>query len=367
MAETKNIDEIAGIVSSRVFYELKWDMNTKTDLNWKCCMRSHLSEAQLKAEDPKKTHPTDVVFSYTDPYTNVVQYVQTDLKSYAKKTIEKKHSKGILADVESLGQQVECAKRSNEWKKMFLNDKTSDFNVHGMLFIYNHDNEYDAELFDRIPNVEKARFALPDKSLMAIFSPRLIRFLLDITENIERRRNIDGRATQQKDLLWQKVPNYDQCSFFYPDKHNKFVAKDKCLPASLEMITSGMLFYSYEHNFVRTDTEDGERLTKKILNIYWQEEVDTEEHFIFVLEYIFNYQLLHQFDRIFIITPFSSASGDHLEEAIKSYALLYSFTKAQLELVNEKVKSLPFINQTLSIFPYQVASKQVGRICNYSE
>ncbi|WP_219934147.1 hypothetical protein [Vibrio cholerae] len=173
--------------------------------------------------------------------------------------------------------------------------------------------------------------------------------------------------TQQKDLLWQKIPDYDHCSFFYPDKHNKFVAKDKSLPASLEMITSGMLFYSYEHNFVRADTEDGERLTKKILNIYWQEEVDTEEHFIFVLEYIFNYQLLHQFDRIFIITPFSSASGDHLEEAIKSYALLYSFTKAQLELVNEKVKSLPFVNQILSIFPYQVASKQVGRICNYSE
>lgn len=367
MAETKNIDEIAGIVSSSVFYELKWDMNEKKDLNWDCCMRSHLSDKQLASDDPKKTHPTDVVFSYTDPYTNVAQYVQTDLKSYAKGTIESKHSKGILADVKSLGQQVECAKRSSEWKGMYLKDKTSDFNVHGMLFIYNHDNEYDAELFDRIPNVEKTRFGLPDKSLMAIFSPRLIRFLLDVSENIDKRRCINGRATQQTDLLWQKIPDYDQCSFFYPDKHNKFVAKDKSLPATLEMITSGMLFYSYEHNFVRADTEDGERLTKKILNIYWQEDVDTEKHFIFVLEYIFNYQLLHQFDRIFIITPFSSASGDHLEEAIKSYALLYSFTEAQLELVKEKVKSLPFVIQTLSIFPYQVASKQVGRICNYSE
>ena len=216
MAETKNIDEIAGIVSSRIFYELKWGMNTKTDLNWKCCMSSHLSEAQSNAEDPKKTHPTDVVFSYTDPYTNVVQYIQTDLKSYAKKTIDNSHSKGILGSVESLGQQVECAKRSDEWKKMFLNDKTSDFNVHGMLFIYNHDNKYDAELFDRIPNVEKARFALPEKSLMVIFSPRLIRFLLDITENIERRRSINGRATQDKELLWQKIPDYEQCSFFLP-------------------------------------------------------------------------------------------------------------------------------------------------------
>ncbi|WP_279488766.1 hypothetical protein [Aeromonas veronii] len=365
MAETKNIDEIAGIVSSRVFYELKWEFNKKTDLNWQCCMRSHLSDSQAKAIEPNKTHPTDVVFSYTDPYTNIVQYIQTDLKSYSKVTIEKKHSKGILEAVESLGQQVECAKLSNEWQKMYLKNKSSNFNVHGMLFIYNHDNEYDSELFERIPNVEKARFPLPDTSLIAIFSPRLIRFLLDVTENIEARRNIDGRATQQKELLWQKIPDYTLCSFFYPDKHNKFVARDKNLPASLEMITSGMLFYSYEHNFLRADTEDGERITKRILNIYWQEDINTEEHFIFLLEYIFNYQLLHQFDRIYIITPFSSASGDYLEEAIKSYAQLYSFTTSQLELVNERVKSLPFVNQKLSIFPFQVASKQVGRVCNY--
>lgn len=367
MAETKNIDEIAGIVSTLIFYELKWDMNEKTDLNWECCMFSHLSDKQSASDEPNKTHPTDVVFSYTDPYTNIVQYIQTDLKSYSNKTIETKHSKGILRDVESLSQQVECAKCSREWQGMYLNDKTSDFNVHGMLFIYNHDNEYDAELFNRISNVERTKFGLPDKSLIAIFSPRLIRFLLDITENIDRRRNINGRVTQHKEQLWQKIPEYDQCTFFYPDKHNKFVAKDKNLPASLEMITSGMLFYSYEHDFVVADTVKGEHLTKKILNIYWQEKVDTDEHFIFVLEYIFNYQLLHQFDRIFIITPFSSASGNHLEEAIKSYALMYSFTKPQLDLVKEKVKSLPFVSQKFSIFPFQVASKQVGRICNYSE
>ena len=367
MAETKNIDEIAGIISSRIFYELKWGISKKTDLNWGCCMRSHLSEKQLKSDDPSKTHPTDVVFSYTDPYTNVVQYIQTDLKSYAKKTIESKHSKGILETVESLGQQVECADRSSEWQKMYLNDKTSKFNVHGMLFIYNHDNEYDADLLERIPNVEKEKFNLPEKSMMAIFTPKLIRFLLDITVNIEERRNITDRPNQEQQLLWQKIPDYDKCTFFYPDKHNKFTVKGKNLPASLEMITSGMLFYSYEHNYIREDTEEAERITHKILNIYWQEEVDSEEYFTFILEYIFNYQLLHQFNRIFIITPFSSTSGDHLEEAIKSYAQLYSFTKAQLDLVNEKVISLPFVKQKLSIFPYQVASKQIDRLCNYSE
>lgn len=367
MAETKNIDEIAGIISSRIFYELKWGVNQKTDLNWNCCMRSHLSEKQLKADSPSKTHPTDVVFSYTDPYTNDIQYIQTDLKSYAKNTIEKAHSKGILKTVQSLGQQVECADRSTEWQKMYLNDKTSKYNVHGMLFIYNHDNEYDADLLERIPNVEKAKFNLPEKSIMAIFTPKLIRFLLDITVNIEERRNITNRPTQEHGLLWQKIPDYSECSFFYPDRHNKFVVKGKKLPATLEMITSGMLFYSYEHDYIREDTEEAKCITHKILNIYWQEEVNSESHFVFILEYIFNYQLLHQFDRIFIITPFSSTSGDYLEEAIKSYVQLYSFTTAQLNLVNEKVISLPFVNQKLSIFPYQVASKQVGRLCNYSE
>lgn len=360
--ETKNIDEIAGIISSRIFDELGWQCQTTTDISWDCCLMSHLSSKQQLAENPKKTHPTDVVFKYKDPYSDEAQYIQTDLKSYCAKTIE--GSRTILSAIRSLSQQVECAPRNSTWKKIFLDSATEKFNVHGMLFIYNHDNEYDKNLYERISGAATAQYSMPENSLIAIFAPKLIRFLLDVTENIERRRAYTDKVSQDKNFLWRKIPDIERCTFFYPDKHNKIAIKGKNLPATLEMITSGMLLYSYEHNFVRDD--EGNRITNKLLNIFWQEEVNSNEHFIFILEYIFNYQLLNQFDKIFIITPFSPTSGDYLNSAINDYAGIYSFNKNHVDTLRDKIVSIPFVNQTLSIFEYQVASKQVNRVCNFS-
>ncbi|MER1662216.1 hypothetical protein KC863_24140, partial [Enterobacter cloacae] len=83
-------------------------------------------------------------------------------------------------------------------------------------------------------------------------------------------------------------------------------------------------------------------------------------------EYIFNYQLLNQFDKIFVITPFSSHSSVHLQSAINDYIGIYSFTQSHIETLREKIVSIPFVNQKLSIFEYQVASKQVNRKCHFS-
>lgn len=360
--ETKHIDEIAAIISSRIFEELGWQCQKTTDISWDCCMRSHLTSKQLTAETPKKTHPTDVVFKYKDPYTDISQYIQTDLKSYSSKTLEGYTQ--ILNAVRSLSQQVECAPRNPFWRKTFLDSMQESYNVNGMLFIYNHDNDFDKDLYEKLSGAATAKYNLPEESIISVFDPRLIRFLLDVTENIEKRRAIADRLTQDSSLLWQKIPEFEECSFFYPDKHNKIATKGKKLPATLEMITSGMLFYSYEHNFIRSD--DGERINKKILNVFWQEDVCSSKHFIFMLEYIFNYQLLNQFDKIFILTPFSPTSGNYLQTAIFDYARIYSFTPAHVEVLKNKIVSLPFVSQKLSIFEFAVASRQVNRTCHFS-
>jgi len=360
--ETKNIDEIAGIISSRIFYELGWQQKITTDISWDCCMRSHLTATQLKAEVPKKTHPTDIVFKYNDPYTDVAQYIQTDLKSYSSKTLD--GYTPILNAIRSLSQQVECAPRNPFWKKTFLDSLQEKFNVNGMLFIYNHDNEYDKDLYEKLSGAATAKYNIPLESIISVIDPKLIRFLLDVTENIEKRRAVTDKISQEIGLLWQKIPEFENCTFFYPDKHNKIAAKGKKLPATLEMITSGMIFYSYEHNFIRDD--DGERVHKKILNVFWQEDVNSAKHFIFILEYIFNYQLLNQFDKIFIVTPFSPTSGNYLQEAINDYARIYSFTPAHVQVLKDKIVSIPFVNQKISIFEFAVASKQVNRTCHFS-
>jgi hypothetical protein len=361
--ETKNIDKIAEIISSRIFDELRWINSKTTDFSWKCCMESHLTVKQRNAKTPPiKTHPTDIVFSYIDPYTDVAQYIQTDLKSYKKSTLEK--YKPILGAIRSLSEQVECSSRSPEWKDIFVKDQTREFIVHGMLFIYNHDNEYDNQLLDKLSGVTNAEYSLPSNSFLSVFDPKLIRFLLDVTDNIEKRRAYTDKPSQENSTLWQKIPEFDKCSFYYPDKHNKFAKKGGNLPATIEMITSGLLFYTYEHQYVRNDEHIPQ--TNRILNIFWQENVDSHEYFIFILEYIFNYQLLNQFERIFVVTPFSLTSGNYLNKAIQTYADLYSFTRIQLETLIEKVISIPMPKQTVSIFEFQVASKQIERKCHFS-
>lgn len=359
MAETKNIDAVAGIISNKIFRELKWEVSKHTDLNWPCCLDSHLKHNQTE-----KTHPTDVVFFYKDPYSDIYQYIQTALKSYSNKTITDSQYGKIQSTIKSLAQQVDCSVRNPEWKRLFLNEITEKFQVHGMLFIYNHDNEYDKELLNKLSNILNSEIKFPTNSCLFILDPITIRFLLSVTEDIAKRRNYEDYNGQLTEILWEKIPAWDNCSFFYPDKHNKFASKDRLLPATLEMITSGMIFFQYNHDFIRDLS--GNKTTKKILNIYWKEDITKEEQFVFLIEYIFNYQLLNQFDKIFIVTPFSSFSSVFLRDAITTYSNLYSFTLDKLNRLREQLNSISIDITTSSIFPFRVISKDVKKICDFS-
>lgn len=130
------------------------------------------------------------------------------------------------------------------------------------------------------------------------------------------------------------------------------------------MITSGMIFFQYSHDFIRD--QNGTKITKKILNIYWKENITKEEQFVFLIEYIFNYQLLNQFDKIFIVTPFSSSSSKFLSDAITTYSDLYSFTLDKLNRLREQLHNISIDVTTSSIFPFRVISKDVKKICDFS-
>lgn len=359
MAETKNIDAVAGIISNKIFRELKWDISKHTDLNWSCCTDSHLRHNQTE-----KTHPTDVVFFYKDPYSDIYQYIQTDLKSYSNKTITDSQYGKLQSTIKSLAQQVDCSVRNPEWKRLFLNEITEKFRVHGMLFIYNHDNEYDKELLNKLSSILNSDIKFPSDSYLFVLDPVTIRFLLSVTEDIAKRRNYEDYNGQLTEILWEKIPAWDNCGFFYPDKHNKFASKDRLLPATLEMITSGMIFFHYSHDFIRD--RDGNKITNKILNIYWKEEIIKEEQFVFLIEYIFNYQLLNQFDKIFIVTPFSSSSSTYLSDAITTYSNIYSFTLDKLNRLRDQLHNISIDITTSSIFPFRVISKDVKKICDFS-
>lgn len=86
----------------------------------------------------KKTHPADVVFHYNDPYTNTLNFIHKRLEKFYAKYTEKLDLESTLT---SLSMQVQCAEISDEWQKLYSGQET-DYRIHGMLFIYNHDGQY---------------------------------------------------------------------------------------------------------------------------------------------------------------------------------------------------------------------------------
>ena len=74
-----------------------------TNINWPC-------ENQEKHE--VKTHPSDVVFWYDEPYSQSRTYVNCDLKSYAKGSIT---AASVREAIESLAKTLSCAEVGQEF------------------------------------------------------------------------------------------------------------------------------------------------------------------------------------------------------------------------------------------------------------
>ena len=335
MAETKNIDEMAAIISERIFREMKWNINMDyTDLNWDCVEPRH----------KKKTHPTDIVLDYKDPYTGTPIFFQTDLKSYAKATISTGKINNAL---KSLAMQVECAVNSQGWIDYYSKGLT-DYQVKGLLFIYNNCGEYHKELLDAISGITKRPLHLPKDSTVNVFSPKLIRFLMTVVENIKYRRSIEADSADE--FKWQHIPERKKCGFYYPDKHTQSAEPEVKHPASIEMITSGLILYSYTHQYFE----------RRVLNVYWDEMIDSDSYFIYLFEFLFNYQLLNIFKKVYIITPFSADAGSYFKTAKEQYKEHYAVSQFQKARIDQ-IEYIYLDTVSTSIFPYQVASGEVVR------
>ncbi|MBW9398347.1 hypothetical protein FHC51_00570 [Leclercia sp. EC_58] len=332
--ETKNIDEMASIISDAIFKEMKWELNEEyKDINWLCNNIHH----------NKKTHPTDVVFSYKDPYSAEMQYVQTDLKSYSKASISKVR---VTSAIESLATQVECSRDSREWAEKFRRGEIR-YGLHGMLFIYNNDEHYDSDLLDTINHVAKKEYKIPLGSTLNILTPRTIRFLMTVVEHIKERRYIDKEDSSNRQL--EKIAPRNECGFFYPDKHNRIADTSVSHSATLEMITSGMLLFNYKNPL------NGQ----SVLNIYWDEAITSSKEFIYLFEFVFHYQLLNQFDLVYVITPFCQQAMSYFNQAKRGYEN-YALTDSQLEKINKiKYLSMPVVKVTL--FPFTMQNGESRR------
>jgi hypothetical protein len=248
VGETANIAEISAKVADELFGRFLWRTQGPRDLNWPCeepeihgkkrkikkavpvagdaasspeAAPESDVESETDSASPVVTHPTDVVFYYDEPYSNHRTYVNCDLKSYAAKSIQKG---AVRKAVTSLARALTCLEKSATWRTRYVaNDKTALYA--GMLFVYNHDGEYDSQFDGLLADINLSNLDIPRNSKIIVLGPRDIFWLDNVSDQIARMRG-DGLIGTPK-----------KTRFFYPPLVLAKNVQPSARAATIEMLT----------------------------------------------------------------------------------------------------------------------------------
>lgn len=315
MAETSNIARIATIVSEEVFSVFGWSRRPHKDQNWKCVVRGH----------KKKTHPSDVVFSYESPLEAGRVYLNVDLKSYAKATITKEAVEKALI---SLSMSAECANQSEEWQNLYV-DPESNARVHSVLFVYNHDGAYNTDFNRVVKTLKSSLFKVKVAYRCFIFGPKDICYLQTISSDILKKR---GR---------NQLPGSNSCHFFHPDLVRARVTSNTLDSATAEMLLSPWQILQF--------SATNEKPNGGII-VYYRESATTVDELKFLIDYLFRFQLVEENIPIEIRAPFAADQATAFfatakEQYAKDYHEMPEFIK---RLDQIKFHLIPEIQTTFS-------------------
>jgi hypothetical protein len=245
-------------ISTEIFDEFRWEMLPATNINWKCINPIH----------EKKTHPSDVVFTYKEPYKNIRTYINCDLKSYASGSIT---SGTIHATLNNLSLAISCADLSKEWQKTYKRYRDS-FQIVGLLFIYNHDSEFDKNFYNLLNQALLLKINVAKNKKIIVFGPEDICYFNTIVNDIKVLRG-DG-----------KIGKRDDCSYYFPDLiTKKLESTGESFAATIEMLTSPMQVLRYKIPANKAATG---------FKIYYRRSGRTIEEFIYLFDYLFHFQII---------------------------------------------------------------------------
>lgn len=248
MSETANLAEIAAKVSTELFSTFMWETRGPRDEDWACeTPDEHGKRRKKKAPkdeaDPIEdagvpdqpsaeatdvsvaplavTHPTDIVFYYDEPYSNHRTYLNCDLKSYAAASIKKSEVKKAIL---SLMRAVSCLEKSSVWRDRYvLGDKNALFA--GLLFVYNHDGEYNSRFDEILAEINLANMDIPKGSKVVVLGPKEISWLDNVSDEILRLKGKDAIGPRE---TWR---------YFYPPLVLAKNVQPSAKAAIIEMLT----------------------------------------------------------------------------------------------------------------------------------
>lgn len=283
--ETGKIAEIANKISKELVKWYRWERLNLLDQNFACSKKAKHAPAKIAAH----THPVDVVFSYIDPYLGRRVLFNTDLKSYASTSIK---PGDIRSALKSLAQTIDCARSSEEWQERYnLLDDSPE--VRGLLFVYNHDGNYDKNFVDLFKpkqyksageqeeSAEKganlSSLPIEGDMVLHIIEPKLISYMTTMRADVNRLVQ-EGTFPRQ---------NY---KFFYPDlKLHKTHSDEYSRPATVEMISGP--FMIVEHDEVK-DSETGDIAFPAGVIVFYNRPGISSEEFLYFIDSLSNLQLL---------------------------------------------------------------------------
>jgi hypothetical protein len=265
MAETANIAKMAEKLSQDLFNVLGWQKTAPMNTNFACLD---------KQKHGVETHPTDAVWYYDEPYTNTRTYILTDLKSYSKSSITPNNLQKAIVN---LSKTMACAENSQEFKDRFLVDPLRSSQVTGLLFIYNHDGDYDKDFGKQMKGVSAAdvRF-IPQGRHLIVLGPKDVCELNTIVNHIKN-LGCHGRTTEEI-----------QTSFFFPDlKLRKHIIHEQENDAwsnavPLPNLVSKILSVKTRKKGSSAPYDD--------FHIYYRGIGKSVEEFLHLIDFIFRYQ-----------------------------------------------------------------------------
>lgn len=285
MAETVNIGIMAELISKEIFSLLGWSVSGPMNENSECVDESHC----------RNTHPADIVFSYPEPYEDKVTHVLCDLKSYAKGSITSTSLKNAITN---LNQSLACARKNIDWKDKYVFTE-KNINIKAMLFIYNHDNEYDSE-FQSVFLKATENINIDPGNIISVIGPRKISYLSNICSNIVNMRG-------------KKILPDEGGGFFYPEQPIRKIYHDPAsLPLTLEQISGSFHIFRY--------FEDNEKNIVNGLDVYVEEKESEFKNFQYIFDYLRKNNCIQSAKKIRIFVPFSGPSTrTNFEKALRLY------------------------------------------------
>lgn len=292
MSERVNIARLAEIVSEQIFSKFGWQTIGPPNESWDC------TEPTTHGV---KDHPTDVTFVYEDPYSAANVHLLTDLKSYASGSIADyplKHA------IESLAQAVACAKTNKNWKRLYLKDGGT-WEVHGLLFIYNHDSEYDRTFSAQLHSIFQQKINIPNGVKLYILGPDDIWYLNEILTDLAQ-LTYDGKITADK-----KSVNF----FYRSESRTRVAGPQRGLNATIDVLKGKYQLIKY----TGTGQHGGEK--EQGCLVYYRGKGNEAKEFILLIDMLRSHSLLDTVEHIEIRCP---RAGEYAAVSFKRAIMQYS-------------------------------------------